>query len=159
MPRTPPSRCTTPRCGRFATNNSHCDQHQPTGWTEYRRINGSQSATQRRGIKQQTWDKLKKQTNTEHNNICHWCGKPGANQIDHVQAVALGGAPTDPTNLAPIHEFPCHQDKTNQELTELRNRKNGKGKPYFQPRPRTRGPQEPLSRPQKTEPTHTPGRI
>ena len=36
-------------------------------------------------------------------DVCHLCGKPGADTIDHVIPVALGGDQWDPTNLRPAH--------------------------------------------------------
>lgn len=143
MPKTPPSRCTHKGCGRFATNRSRCDEHQPTGWQEYRRINGNQSAAQRRAINNTTWEALKQTTMSRHDRRCHWCGQPGADHIDHIQAVGLGGSKTAPDNLAPIHSVPCHREKTAQELTEMRKRKNGGGNPYFFPARKKTSPQEP----------------
>ena len=38
-------------------------------------------------------------------DICHWCGHPGANAVDH-HPIPLSVAPwlaNDPDNLAPIH--------------------------------------------------------
>jgi 5-methylcytosine-specific restriction endonuclease McrA len=55
------------------------------------------------------------------------CGKPGAQQVDHVLAVSQGGSDED-TNLAAIHAYPCHAAKTAREA----NRKN----PMAQPRKR-----------------------
>lgn len=46
--------------------------------------------------------------------ICHVCGGEGANQVDHVIPLAEGGAHhTD--NGAPIHDKPCHENKTREE--------------------------------------------
>ncbi len=42
------------------------------------------------------------------------CGKPGADQADHVIARAEGGA-DDESNMAPIHKRPCHQAKSAAE--------------------------------------------
>ncbi|WP_432536864.1 HNH endonuclease [Kineococcus arenarius] len=36
-------------------------------------------------------------------DVCHLCGLPGADEVDHVVPVALGGAEWDPVNLAPAH--------------------------------------------------------
>lgn len=58
----------------------------------------------------------------EHEGICYVCGEPGATEVDHKQAIALGGARTDRANLAPIHASPCHEIKTQRELTILRRR-------------------------------------
>jgi 5-methylcytosine-specific restriction endonuclease McrA len=46
--------------------------------------------------------------------VCHVCGNPGADQVDHVIALAHGGADTD-ENLGPIHSEPCHREKTLRE--------------------------------------------
>lgn len=36
-------------------------------------------------------------------DVCIMCGHPGSDAADHIVAVARGGAPHDPDNLAPIH--------------------------------------------------------
>ncbi|MDQ3344259.1 MAG: HNH endonuclease, partial [Actinomycetota bacterium] len=39
--------------------------------------------------------------------ICWLCGHDGADSVDHVIALANGGAPLDPNNLRPAHHLPC----------------------------------------------------
>lgn len=36
-------------------------------------------------------------------DVCWLCGHPGANSVDHVVPVAVGGAPFDLGNLRPAH--------------------------------------------------------
>lgn len=36
-------------------------------------------------------------------DVCHWCGHPCADAVDHLTPVAKGGARLDPDNLGPIH--------------------------------------------------------
>ncbi|WP_178945913.1 HNH endonuclease [Kocuria sp. TGY1127_2] len=62
----------------------------------------------------------------QHHGTCHICGKPGATEVDHKLAIALGGAKTDLNNLAPIHETPCHTEKTKRELAILRRLSNAR---------------------------------
>lgn len=41
-------------------------------------------------------------------DVCHICGHPGSDAIDHVKALARGGSDTDPANLKPAHhDVPC----------------------------------------------------
>ncbi len=40
-------------------------------------------------------------------DVCHICGHPGSDAVDHVVALARGGSDTDPDNLAPSHHRPC----------------------------------------------------
>lgn len=40
-------------------------------------------------------------------DVCWICAHPGADSVDHVQAVARGGDLLDPSNLAPAHNQPC----------------------------------------------------
>ena len=45
-----------------------------------------------------------------HSTRCHLCGQPGADQVDHVIPIALGGDPWDPANLRPAHQQ-CNNTK------------------------------------------------
>lgn len=56
-----------------------------------------------------------------HERRCHVCGKPMADQVDHVIPLAEDGA-DDESNLAPIHSVPCHRDKTLAEAERARRR-------------------------------------
>lgn len=126
MPTTPPSRCTKPNCPNLATHKSRCNDHQPSGWTERprpqdrHRTNRLQAA----GITTRQWDHLTHIAYQAHAGICYWCGKPIAEadaETDHIIPIALGGARTDPDNLAPMHSA-CHHEKTIVDLTEMRRR-------------------------------------
>ena len=65
-----------------------------------------------------------------HNSVCHVCGKPGADQVDHVIPLAEGGTDTD-DNRRPIHAEPCHRNKTADE--SRRGRKTRKRPPERHP--------------------------
>lgn len=57
-----------------------------------------------------------------HRGICHVCGAPGADEVDHVLALALGGD-DDPANRRPIHSRPCHVAKTAADRAEVARRR------------------------------------
>lgn len=65
--------------------------------------------------------KIKRAVLAQHRNICHWCHRPGADQIDHVISLAEGGRDVL-ANLAPIHSTPCHERKTQEEAARGRAR-------------------------------------
>jgi 5-methylcytosine-specific restriction endonuclease McrA len=52
------------------------------------------------------------------NNICAYCGKPGADSVDHKVPRSLGGSLTDPKNLQPMHRS-CNSKKGNGENRKL----------------------------------------
>ena len=45
---------------------------------------------------------------------CYICGKPGADEVDHIVPLAAGGT-HHYGNLAAIHAEPCHRQKTERE--------------------------------------------
>lgn len=63
--------------------------------------------------------RLKRTVLREHAGICHWCGKPGGDEVDHVVNRRSGGS-DDPSNLRPIHKTPCHTAKTQAEAAAAR---------------------------------------
>jgi len=60
------------------------------------------------------WKRLRKRILKRDRGICHVCGLPGSDQVDHILNRARGGTDDD-SNLAAIHAIPCHRDKTQQE--------------------------------------------
>lgn len=91
-----------------------CTHHTPKPWA------GSQ---RRQRINKTGWQQ---QTDARrilrrHHRVCHWCGRPGADQVDHVVPIAEGGADTD-DNKRPIHSRPCHDEKTKTEAARARRR-------------------------------------
>ena len=47
-------------------------------------------------------------------DVCHICGQPGADSVDHVIPRARGGT-DDPSNLRPAHMFPCNRAKSDKD--------------------------------------------
>lgn len=124
MPKQPPSRCTHPGCPEFATHKGRCTEHQSSGWKDRRRPQDDRTTLDRLGITEQRWRELKVMVMARDRGKCCECGGDGATEVDHRLAVALGGAKTDPANLAPIHAEPCHRLKTSRELALLRRLSN-----------------------------------
>jgi 5-methylcytosine-specific restriction endonuclease McrA len=54
-------------------------------------------------------------------DVCHICGEPGADAIDHVVPLARGGT-EDPSNLRPAHhDVPpfCNRVKTDKDFAPI----------------------------------------
>lgn len=111
--------CAQPGCPELTTLR-WCDTHadrRPVAWASSTR---SQHVTLTRSAERAR----AKQIMRRDAGICHVCHKPGADRIDHVVPLSEGGADDD-TNLAPIHQRPCHDTKTAQESARARRRKRG----------------------------------
>lgn len=54
-----------------------------------------------------------------HDGICHVCGRPGSDEVDHVIPLEQDGPDTE-DNLRPIHARPCHEQKTQAEAQRAR---------------------------------------
>lgn len=96
-----------------AGSDSRCAEHTPEPWA------GSAHRTRnRRGDA-----KRNRRIMRAHAGICHVCGQPGADQVDHVIPLAEGGDDAE-HNLRPIHGGPgsCHARKTSAEAAEGRRR-------------------------------------
>lgn len=67
------------------------------------------------------WAKTRARVMRNHACVCHVCGRPGADEVDHVVNVKRWlderrpGSPHDESNLRPIHSVPCHAAKTARE--------------------------------------------
>jgi 5-methylcytosine-specific restriction endonuclease McrA len=60
------------------------------------------------------WGQIRRRILRRDQGICYVCGKPGANQVDHIVPASRGGGDED-ENLAAIHAYPCHAAKTARE--------------------------------------------
>ena len=65
------------------------------------------------------WRKVRAQVLERDRGICHVCGEPGSDQVDHLVPWHLTHDDS-PDNLAPIHSEPCHRVKTQQEAAAAR---------------------------------------
>lgn len=124
MPYAAPSRCSQQGCRNYTTRKGRCEEHQTGGFQSQvnRRRDRDRNMASRSEVTSTEWQTIWGETMRDHDRICHVCGKPNADQVDHILAIALGGARTDRANLAPIHAEPCHRLKTARELAELRRR-------------------------------------
>ena len=55
-------------------------------------------------------------------DVCHICGAPGADAVDHVIALSRGGSDTDPANLRPAHhDVPpfCNRIKSDKDYAPI----------------------------------------
>lgn len=107
MPYMPPTRCTTPDCGKLATHHGHCPQHQPPPWQtpspHTKKLNRTQEKKWRNTVR------------TNANNTCQHCGQYTPHgEADHITPIADGGSYYDPNNGQWLCRK-CHQQKTKKE--------------------------------------------
>lgn len=99
-----PTPCLETGCPDLATHRGRCAQHQVAGWTGARKARLPKDWRTRRLI-----------VLRRDNGICHWCGEPGADEVDHVNP----GDDHSLTNLRPIHSARhparCHAHKSSAE--------------------------------------------
>ena len=103
-----PKICNEPGC----PNLQPCPLHKKEPWQGSTR----RSRTRVSGSREQ---KRNRMVMRKYFAICHVCGEPDADQIDHVIPLAEDG-PDTIDNLRPIHSKPCHQDKTQAEARRAR---------------------------------------
>jgi 5-methylcytosine-specific restriction protein A len=60
------------------------------------------SAVERAGRKGQVWESKRRATFARFGDVCWLCGRPGADTVDHVTPLSLGGT-SDLDNLRPAH--------------------------------------------------------
>lgn len=92
---------------------------------------GRWASSRRRELLPPGWTALRKEVFLAHGDVCHVCGGHGARTVDHVNDVATDHRPE---NLRPIHEVPCHRDKTERAAAEAR-RRLGRKRPDPEPHP------------------------
>lgn len=100
--------CSQPSCA----NLEPCPLHKKEPWAGSTR----RSHTKVSGSREQRRNRL---VMRKFYGVCHVCGEPNADQVDHVIPLAEGG-PDELDNLRPIHAKPCHADKTQAEARRAR---------------------------------------
>lgn len=88
--------------------SGYCPAHQPEPYHTGRE-GGFKAWAPPKG-----WGRLREQVMNRDKGVCYVCKKPGADEVDHIVAIALGGTNL-PSNLAPIHQRVaphCHRKKT-----------------------------------------------
>jgi len=107
VPKRPTRRCIVPRCPSPIHYRGRCKTHQPPPWSRY-----TPDPTRPRG---RAWRELALYILDRDEHRCYVCGELGADQVDHVRNIADDGARWSPSNLAAIHDDPCHRDKSREE--------------------------------------------
>jgi 5-methylcytosine-specific restriction enzyme A len=100
-------------CGRASCSNkavagvTYCPEHTQA-W----------AGSTRRQRLPRDWPQLRAAVLTRDGGVCHVCGGPGADEVDHV----VPGDNHRLENLAAIHDRPCHRRKSAREGNAARGR-------------------------------------
>lgn len=93
-------------------NLQPCPDHPKVPWAgstrRERTISGSRQQARARAVMHM------------HDGICHVCGRPGSDEVDHVIPLSEDG-PDTIDNCRPIHSDPCHARKTQAEAHRARS--------------------------------------
>ena len=100
--------CSSPGC----FNLQPCPDHERKPWEGSRRSDLAK-------VKGRTASNRRKRILLKYDTICHVCGNPGSDEVDHVIPLAEGGPDTD-ANCRPIHSKPCHALKSSAEAARAR---------------------------------------
>lgn len=102
-------------CGALSPQR-RCEKHERKPWegSDRREKVRSGSAQQKRA----------RYVMRRDDSICHLCGLPGSEEIDHVVPLAEGGS-DELDNLAPAHKR-CHAKKSSAEAQRGRERKRAR---------------------------------
>ena len=101
MPRAAASRCTK-QCGKLATNNGRCDEHQRKAWEN--------TSTRNQIIDRNKWRRAK-DNHLINEPTCRVCGTDDRLTVDHITEAADGGELYDDSNLQTLCE-PHHREKS-----------------------------------------------
>ena len=86
-------------------------------------MSGSWRGSTRKARLPKDWKQRRARVFAEYGRICHVCGEPGADEVDHVKR----GDDHSLENLRPIHGWRtpqgCHKYKTARESAEVRQQK------------------------------------
>lgn len=102
-----------------------------------------QGSTRQTATASTAWKKLRLRILKRDGGVCYLCGQPGADTVDHIRPVHLGGT-DDEVNLGSVHDRTpphCHRAKTSAEAAAAR-RKTVRRRPV-EPHPGLRNQQTP----------------
>ena len=103
-----PTPCLETNCTGYATKQGRCNQHQKQ-WV----------GSTRKARLPKDWPTRRLIVLKRDKGICHLCGEPGADTVDHI----IQGDNHNLNNLAPVHDRTpphCHRYKTTQEANEAK---------------------------------------